>query len=93
MEVIKDHNSYLLTSLSIKASAMDKFKNVNKMTKQPSERAKTKRDTHDSCRLILSIIILPNTSTLTVLLYIIEYRKQIFKKIYIYRAWLPRPYT
>lgn len=76
MEVIRDRNSYLLTSLSIKASAMDKLKNVNKKTKQASERAKKKRNTHDSCRLILSVIILPNTSTLTVFLYIVEYRSK-----------------
>ena len=72
MGVIRDHNSYL-TSMSIKASALDKLKNVNKKTKQPSERATTKRNTHDSCRLILFVVVLPNTSTSIVLFYI-EYR-------------------
>ena len=70
---IRDRNSYLLTSVSIKASAVDKLKNVNKTTKQPSERAKTKCNTHDSCHLILSVVVLPNTKTSTVLFYI-EYR-------------------
>ena len=42
---IRDRNSYILTSVSIKASAVDKLKNVNKKTKQPSERAKTKCNT------------------------------------------------
>ena len=73
MGVIRDHNSYLLTSVSIKASALDKLKNVNKKTKQPSERATTKCNTHDSCCLILFVVVLPNTSTSIVLFYI-EYR-------------------
>ena len=93
MGVIRDHNSYLLTSLSAKASAMDKLKNVNKKTKQPSERAKTKRSTHDSCHLIPSVIILPNTSHSIVLLYIMEYRSKFKKNKKNGGAWLPLPYT